>query len=176
MKKRILFLLSILLVLTGCTRIDTYGNNYSGLVNDVLSYNNKYVNNTSIGYKYYLPREIKVIVNKDYNQTFKYLDNYIYLYVDVVSYYYKNKLNLSESNKNHYYYSDIGDSGYIYIDKEEDNYFIKMVYNYAKIECYSRYEDLNKLILYSTIISSVLIIIVKTLALSEKNVLKIKEN
>ena len=153
MRKRLLFLGAILILLTGCTRIDEASDDYQGLINTVLSYDNTYVNNVSVGYKYYLPKGLKVLVNKDYNQTFKYLDNYMYLYVDIVSYYYKNDLNLSDSKNNHYYYSNINNKGYILIDEENsDSYFIKIVYNYAKIECYSNYKDLNKMIVYSMIV------------------------
>ena len=127
MRKKIIFLVVLLFILTGCTKIDTYDNNYGNVINNVLAYNNDYVNNASIGYKYYLPKGIKVIINKDYNQTFKYLDNYMYLYVDVVSYYYKNNLNLKDSNTNHYYYSNINDKGYIVIDNVNDRYFLKIV-------------------------------------------------
>lgn len=153
MKKKILFLVILSLILTGCTKIDTYDTDYASLINNILSYDNNYVNNASIGYKYYLPKGIKVVVNKDYNQTFKYIDNYMYLYVDIVSYYYKNELNLSDKKDNHYYYANIEDKGYILIDKEENNkYFIKIVYNYAKIEAYSDYKDLNSIITYSMIV------------------------
>ena len=152
MRKKIIFLVVLLFILTGCTKIDTYDNNYGNVINNVLAYNNDYVNNASIGYKYYLPKGIKVIINKDYNQTFKYLDNYMYLYVDVVSYYYKNNLNLKDSNTNHYYYSNINDKGYIVIDNVNDRYFLKIVYNYAKIEAYCDSKDLNVMINYAMII------------------------
>ena len=152
MKKRLLLMGISLTLLTGCTPIKASSNDYESLINNILSYNNTYVNSASVGYKYYLPKGLKILENKDYNQTFKYQDNYMYLYVDVVSYYYKNNLNLSDSNTNHYYYSNIGDKGYILIDKEsEDKYFIKIVYNYAKIECYSTANDLNKMLSYGLI-------------------------
>jgi hypothetical protein len=143
---------TLLILLTGCTPIKVSDNNYQTLINNVLAYGNNYNNNASVGYKYYLPRGLKVVDNKDYNQTFKYLDNYIYLYVDIVSYYYKNSLNLSDTTTNHYYYSKINDKGYILIDEEEEGYFLKIVYNYAKIECYSTSKDLNSIITYSMII------------------------
>jgi len=151
MRKKIIFLVILLFILTGCTKIDTYNNDYGKTVDDVLVYKNNYVNNASIGYKYYLPKGIKVMVNKDYNQIFKCLDNYMYLYVDIVSYYYKNNLNLNE-NKNHYYYNNIGDKGYIMVDDMNSKYFVKIVYNYAKMEFYSDYDDLNTMIIYSMII------------------------
>ena len=152
MRKKIIFLAILLFILTGCTEIDNYDNNYENVINNVLSYNNNYVNNASIGYKYYLPKGIKVIINKDYNQKFKYLDNYMYLYVDIVSYYYKNDLNLKDSKTNHYYYANINNKGYIVIDEVDDRYFLKIVYNYAKIEAYSSSKDLNVMISYAMII------------------------
>ena len=153
MKKRLLLVGILLMLLTGCTPIKNNSSNYNALLTSILSYNNKSVNKAAVGYEYYLPKGLKVIKNKDYNQTFEYSHNYLYLYVDIVSYYYKNNLNLSDNSNDHYYYSKLNDKGYILIDKEEENnYFFKIVYNYAKIEAYSTSENLEQLLSYSMIV------------------------
>ena len=78
------------------------------------------------------------------------------MYVDVVSYFYKNSLNYDDSKlENNYYFESInnfGKTGYISITQEDDNYFVKMVYNYAKIEFYTNYNDMAKTINISSII------------------------
>ena len=78
---------------------------------------------------------------------------YIYLYVDVVSYYYQNTINFNEENDyNAYYYRKISNNGYIKITKEDDLYFIKIVYNYAKIEAYTKEKNIEKVLANSMII------------------------
>ena len=111
------------------------------------------------GYKYYLPRGIKIIDKKDYNSKLLSSGNYYYLYVDVISYYHKAELNYS-SDDNLYFSKRIsyqGKEGYVEItESEDDNYFLKIVYNYAKIEAYVNSSFLNNAIYDSIrILSSV---------------------
>lgn len=149
--KKILLPLFIMLLLTGCTRVNKNTKDYVEIVNNILIDNNHNVNTASVGYKYYIPIGVNLVYDSDLNKEFKIKDTKIILYVDIVSYYYKNKLNYEEYNKNIYYYSKIKD-GYISIIKNEDNYYLKMIYNYAKIEAYIKEEDLVDIIAYSTII------------------------
>lgn len=153
MRKTIIILLLIILC-TGCMRIDKEDNK-DLIIEEVL--NSKVTPNTmAMGYKYYLPLGVSKIYDKDYNQKFKYEDNYIYLYVDVVSYFYNNSLNFNEENNiNNYYYYKItnGDkTGYIKITKENDLYLIKILYNYAKIETYVKENEIEKSLANSMII------------------------
>lgn len=153
MRKAIIILLLIILC-TGCMRIDKEDNK-DLIIEEVL--NSKVTPNTmAMGYKYYLPLGVSKIYDKDYNQKFKYEDNYIYLYVDVVSYFYNNSLNFNEENNiNNYYYYKItnGDkTGYIKITKENDLYLIKILYNYAKIETYVKENEIEKSLANSMII------------------------
>ena len=140
MKKKLVLIFLILLMTTGCVRLETT-DNYIDLVNIVLNDNNKVVNKASTGYKYYLPMGVRLVYDNNNNQRFKVENEDIYLYVDVVSYYYKNKLNLMEEEDSYYYAKINHDdkSGYIMINNEnEDEYFLKIVYNYAKIEGYEK--------------------------------------
>ena len=149
--KKILILVFILILCTGCIRVDN-SNNKDIIIDKILE--NKLVSNTtSRGYKYYLPFGVEKIYDKDYNQKFKLDDDYIYLYVDVVSYYYQNTINFNEENDyNAYYYRKISNNGYIKITKEDDLYFIKIVYNYAKIEAYTKEKNIEKVLANSMII------------------------
>ena len=153
--KKTFILLLILVLCVGCTRIDKV-DNLDVIVNKVLENNKKSANTTSIGYKYYLPAGITKFYDKDYNQKFKVEDNYIYLYADIVSYHYKNALNFNDESKDAYYYRQISNNdktGYIKIQKKEnDKYYIKIVYNYAKIESFVEKTKINKILANSMII------------------------
>lgn len=153
--KKTFILLLILVLCVGCTRIDNIENK-DLIVDAVLKNNDKPANTTSFGYKYYLPIGVLKISDKDYNQKFKIDDDYIYMYSDIVSYYYKNSLNFKDDNNNSYYYKEInnnGKTGYIKINKEnDDKYYIKIIYNYAKIESYVEKSEINKILTNSMII------------------------
>lgn len=148
MGRKILLILLILL-LTGCTKIDSNNNDYINIVYNSFS-KNKISNDVGIGYKFYVPRGVRLIKNYDYNQSFLVDDNYIYLYVDIISYYYKSDINYKGKNKNKYYYKNISfnsKKGFISIeDKGNDNYYVNIIYNYAKAEFYSSKKKLNKMI------------------------------
>ena len=155
MKKKFL-LIMVLLLCASCTRVND--KNYDDIVMNVTRNNSNIYNTTSLGYKYYLPLGVSKVYDKDYNQKFKVNDTYMYLYVDIVSYYYKNNLNLSDSDINNCYYyfpikSDDNKIGYVKITKEDnDKYFIKIVYNYAKIESYVNDYEISDILSYSMII------------------------
>ena len=153
--RKIFILLLLMILCTGCIRINK-DDNKDLIIEEII--NNKTTPNTmAMGYKYYLPLGVSKTYDKDYNQKFKYEDNYIYLYVDAVSYFYNNSLNLNEEDDiNSYYYRKITNGsklGYIKITKEEnDLYFIKIVYNYAKIESYVKENQIENILANSMII------------------------
>lgn len=152
MKKFILPLL-ILMLITGCSKIDNNTKEYKDIVNNVLSYNNTSVNTASYGYEYYIPIGVNLTYNGELNKEFKVKNTKFVLYVDIVSYYYKNNLNFNQNDMNYKYYFSKIDNGYISVDKiSEEEYFLKIVYNYAKIESYVKEENLIDIINYSTII------------------------
>ncbi len=153
--KKTFILLLILVLCVGCTRIDNI-ENLDTLVDTIFQSGSQKANTTSLGYKYYLPMGVEKVSDKDYNQKFKVNDNYIYLYADIVSYYYQNALNFTDEDDNCYYYKKInnnGKEGYIKIEKlKSDEYFIKIIYNYTKIEAYTNKPNLNKILTDSMII------------------------
>ncbi len=152
MQKKILLVSILILILSGCMKIDKNSQNYISIINNCL--NTKTISNdVALGYKYYLPKGVKLIQNYDYNQKFSVGQNDLYMYVDINSYYYKSKLKKQTSDN--YYYHKIKKgkkTGYISISKSNNLYFTKIVYNYAKMEFYSNSNDLNNLITLSTII------------------------
>ncbi len=151
MRKKIL-LICFAFFLSGCTRIDET-NQYINLINNSFTTKN-ITNSVSLGYKYYIPRGVKKIHDYDYNQVFLSDETSIYLYVDIISYYYKKELKYKK-NTNDIYYEQIknGDNvGYIEITKNEADYLVNIVYNYSKIEFCTSKEKLNKMITLSSII------------------------
>ena len=158
--KKIIFALVLLITLTGCqvSRIDN--DNYVDIMNNIISLNIKNYNKIGKGYKYYAPKGVARVYSQDYNDVLKRGNNYYYLYVDVVSYYYKMPIEKEEGYSNLYYEGNIlsgKKEGYIQIKEVSDSkLFIKMQYNYAKIETYINERDLNSTITdISYVLSSV---------------------
>ena len=148
MKK--LLLLCFLLLLTGCSvvRIDT--TNIDNIINIVLSKNNNLYNQIGKGYKYYIPRGVSYMDSNDYNDVLYSNGNYYYLYIDVVSYYYKVNKDYIENSEAYYSKKiNINDKfGYLEINKQDNNrYFIEFMYNYSKIEVETDLEDINDVVL-----------------------------
>lgn len=152
-KKRVILLVIIALILTGCTKIDK---NLDTVIGAVMSNEVDSVNTVSTGYELYVPIGVKQLVDNEYNQKFKIKSTYVYLYVDTISYYYKNRLNNEIEKDYNYYYKSIllnGKNGYVGINKiDDDSYFTEIVYNYSKIEFYAGIEDLPVVLSNSLII------------------------
>lgn len=158
--KKIIFLITLLVFFTGCSIKNINSYDINDIIDDALAVEDSVTNVIFDGYKYYLPRGIKIIDKKDYNSKLLSSGNYYYLYVDVISYYHKAELNYS-SDDNLYFSKRIsyqGKEGYVEItESEDDNYFLKIVYNYAKIEAYVNSSFLNNAVYDSIrILSSVI--------------------
>lgn len=134
--KMILVSLVVLLLFTGCSIEDISNNNILKNIDIILSKNIKYSNTNAIGYQYYLPSGINVRRTNDFNQELYSNGVTYYLYADAVSYYYKideeyntfDKAYISKS------LSYNGKKGYIEVNKQDDEYFVEIMFNYAKIE------------------------------------------
>lgn len=147
-----LILICFLLLLCGCTKVSD-NNNYIESVQACLN-NHSITNTVSTGYKYYVPRGVRKVRDYDYNQVLLVDKSYMYLYVDIISYYYDKELTM-ENDNNSFYYQKIdynGKSGYIKIDKKDEEYFLKIVYHYSKIEGYVDEENLTKVVMLSSIV------------------------
>lgn len=155
--KKIILVISLMCLLTGCSivRIDT--SSIDNIVNIVLSKDNKLYNQVGKGYKYYVPRGVSYIDTSEYNDTLYSNGNYYYLYIDIISYYY-NKENVYEINEDAYYSKvfNIDDKqAYLEINESENGkYLIEFSYNYSKIEAMCNYEDINDIVLNSSYILS----------------------
>lgn len=152
MLKKIL-VICLCFLLLGCQKISN-DNNYIGLVNNCLN-DNHMTNDVSLGYQYYVPKGVKKVHDYDYNQVFLVDDTTMYLYVDIVSYFYQKELKNSSLNNDAYYYQPIqfnGKTGYIRITEEEQKYFVSIVYHYSKIEVYTTLQNLPKVVTLASIV------------------------
>ncbi|MDD2490284.1 MAG: hypothetical protein PHY26_03430 [Bacilli bacterium] len=153
----VIFLIAII-ILTGCSIKKMETNDINKIVNIVLSNKSKLFNRVSNGYKYYLPKGIRRVDNKQYNEKLYTGKNIYYFYIDIVSYYYNKKGNY-QINEGAYYskilnYND--KEGYLEINQINDKYFIEMMYNYAKIEALVKEEDIKETIInFSYILGSI---------------------
>lgn len=158
--KKIIFLFTLLVFFTGCSVKNINDYEINDVIDKALSSSDNVTNVVLSGYKYYLPRGIKIVDKKANNSKLVSSDgNYYYLYVDIVSYYHKTKLNYS-INDSLYFSKKISyneNEGYIEVDKRDDGtFFLTMVYNYSKIETCVKEEFLNTAIYDSIkILSSV---------------------
>lgn len=133
MKKVIIFIF-VMLMVTGCSinRLNT--DSLDSIVDTVLSQKVKLSNRISKGYKYYLPKGVKLLEYNEYNGKLYSSSITYYLYVDIVSYHYKVKTDNKVSGVNSYYYKKLDDNGYVNVIEIDGKYFVNYQYNYAKME------------------------------------------
>lgn len=149
MKKVIVLLSMVVLFLSGCSveRLDStdLGSNIKILLSEKIDIYNQYFD----GYKYYVPKGMKLIDRDEYNAKFLDKDgNKYYLYVDAISYYHKTENTYMVNDKIHYSnkleYN--GKTGYINIEKVDDKYFVQFMFNYAKMEAYVPEDNLTAVV------------------------------
>ena len=153
MKKRILLIPLILFLTSGCVNINKVSKDE--LIDTIIADKHNLYNHINKGYKYYLPRGLKSEKVDEFNDVIKGVDVDYYLYVDLVSY--ENKIDiLYEENEEHYYSKifEYGEDkkGIIDINKKDDKYIVKTIYNYATIEAKCSEEKINDVITDSLII------------------------
>ena len=154
MKKYLILFLT--LMLSGCSVVRINTNSLDTIVDVVLSKNNTLYNKDGQGYKYYIPNGVTHIDTDDLSHTLYYKGEYLYLYVDIVSYYYKKDI---KYKKNDYaYFSKKIDNndktGYVEVIKKDDLYHVNFYYNYARIEALVTEDNLSNTILNATYILS----------------------
>ncbi len=158
MKKKLILVTIMLLTLTGCTNLNNMS--IDELTSTLLSTDNTLANNVFDGYKYYIPKGLKLDTKDEYNAVL--LDennNRYYFYIDVISYYNEEQLDY-EVNKDAYYSKELiyNDTiGYLEITEIGKNgyYFIEYMYNYGKFEAYVKENELESAIInMSSVLSS----------------------
>ena len=154
MKKLFIFMLFIFLF-TSCS-IKKVNISKTEIIDTILKNEKKLSNKVSMGYKYYLPKEVSLVGRRDYNEIFYSKGENYSLYVDVVSYYNKIKLDYTE-NKEAYYSKKLNYNdreGYIEITKIKDKYFVEMMYYYSKIEALVDEKNIDETVLNASYILS----------------------
>ncbi len=157
MKKKILILFFFLFLSCGCSTIEqeSYDDILSMAMNSRVSSSNVY----RAGYKYYLPKGMRIFYQEGSNEIFGYQDTRYYMYVDRVSYYHR--IHEDYMKKVDVVYSEPLKKdnlfGYIEIKNTQNNkYFVEIMYNYAKIEVIVEKDRVNKAIAYAiSILSSI---------------------
>jgi hypothetical protein len=164
LKKFLIIILSIF-ILTGCTSINNYSSStkeefdtsFNSLLEEIVDSKYEIYNNFQKGYKYYVPKNMGVTYEKEYNTKISDSKYNYYFYVDVVSYY-NRVIENYEVNDNAFYSSVINHKdkfGYIEINFiSNDRYLLEIMYNYAKIEVMVDKSDLNETLANSLIILS----------------------
>ncbi|HHT38596.1 MAG TPA: hypothetical protein GXZ95_04195 [Mollicutes bacterium] len=155
MKRNFVLLLVSLIFLTGCTIEQQNIKDIDKMVATILGKKLNLYNQISNGYKYYLPRGLRVIDNTSYNEKIYSKGNTYYLYVDVVSYQFKRDLTYDENDKA-YLSKKLNynkNKGYLEITKTNNNlYFVEMMYNYGKIEALVPKNDIPETVINASYI------------------------
>lgn len=148
MKHRLIkhiFCLSVILLLSGCSIVYINGQSIDEIVDTILKEDTNLKTVSLEGYSYYLPQGVNLKSSRNLNSILYYNHNKMYLYVDLISYHHEIP-NTYEENDSYYSkklnYND--KSGYLEINKLENEYFIEFMYNYSKIEAYVKENDINK--------------------------------
>ena len=156
--KKIVLLFALLLLFTGCSVSNLSDNEIDDLIDKTINYKTRKPNNYYPGYKYYIPRGFTLVNKKENNHILMSNGDYYYLYVDVISYFNKEKLDTTFDNNLYFSkkisYNDI--DGYIKIGQPDDDkeYFVEIMYNYSRIQAYVKEENLEYCIKNSIIILS----------------------
>ena len=142
--KKIFVALLMMVLLTGCVKVSD--KSVSDLFETILYVDNNLSNTYMEGYSFYLPQGLKIINKSDYNLVIQDNNQKYYLYIDTIAYHY-NTDNLYNENNLHFYskkFNYNNKKGYVDIIDNGNNYFVVIMYNYAKIEAYIDKESFNE--------------------------------
>ena len=144
--KKILMILSLAFLVSGCSMVTIEDQSFDEILHSVIQEDFQLENVSLEGYSYYLPKGVLLKRSSSLNSELYYNHRKMYLYVDVYSYYHKVDFTY-EVNPDSYYSQAIdlyGKKGYLEITQISTNYFVEFMYNYAKVEAYVDEEDLKK--------------------------------
>ena len=135
--KKLIFLLTLIVFLTGCTVTNINDENLTSLIKDAIEEKNNDYTEIYNGYKLKIPQGMKIVGKNDYNSKLIFNEDTYYLFIDIISKYYKQEISYTE-NKDSYLSMNINydkKKGYIEINENEDGkYEVVAEYNYAKLE------------------------------------------
>lgn len=157
MKKKLIILI-LPFILSGCMIIQDSNKDYASMIQNIISSESTLTNTQMLGYKYYLPADVHQVSKKDFNEELSIKGTRAYLYVDLISYYYQKEENYNSTLEGNYYKQKFeyqNKKGSISVNKESnDEIYLEIIYNYAKIELYTKEDNLTDMVLKSIIILS----------------------
>ncbi len=144
MIKKILIIICVFM-LCGCNTLNINKLTLNEIVDASINKEIKDYNVNNKGYRYLLPTEFSVFKDEDFVQELTSHNSIYYLNVDIVSYYYKNKIQTEHDLNDYEYFTfESGEkTGYLRIRKNNDYFFVELCYNYAIIEVEVKMEDLR---------------------------------
>lgn len=144
-KKKLLAIIICVFFLVGCNTTNINNLSLTQIVDVSLEEENKAYNTNNKGYRYYLPTEFEIIKDDDYVQILNSHGNTYYLNINIVSYYYKNKITTEHKLDDYEYYTfESNDkTGYLRITQNNEDFFVELCYNYAIIEVEVEEDDLK---------------------------------
>lgn len=143
MNKKIVILICLFFLISGCA-LNINEMSYEDIV-EMNTGENNLSNVNGIGYKYYLPVNFSLYKEDGYNQTLLSGNNFYYMNVDVVSYFYKKNIKADHNANDYVYYTfnKNNKDGYLKITKNNNYFFVELCYNYAIIEVEVKEKDLK---------------------------------
>ncbi len=150
MAKKLSVILIILILSTGCATLKE--ESYESILNTTMNSNVSVTNTYRAGYKYYLPKGMRNLSHEGSNEILALNNDIYYMYVDRVSYYNKVEKDYEQNSDAVYSKSLQKDNlfGYIEIkNAANEQYFIEIMYNYAKIEVIVDKDKANEAIAYA---------------------------
>ena len=141
-----------MLFISGCQTINK--TSIDDIIN-VFASDIKRVNIYRTGYSYYIPTGLSVSDYSLYNEVLETDNLTFYFYIDLISYY--NKVQFEyKKNEDAYYSTSLKKDdkfGYLEINlKENDQYLIEIMFNYAKIEVMVDKSDIKEALSYAVAI------------------------
>lgn len=153
--KKIILLCMLVFFLTGCVSIKQ--DNISSIISKALNTSVQTKNVNRNGYRYYVPRGLKVKTSNSFNEIITNNEFMFYLYVDIVSFNNKTDFSYNINDKAYFskfFYKD-NKKGFVEINNyKNDQYIIEIMYNYAKIEVIGYEDDINNIVSYAIVILS----------------------
>ncbi len=145
--KKLILLVVVLLITTGCENINSLS--LDEVVTVATENKMEIYDQHRQGFKYYVPRGMRVTSYEGYNEILTDSTYTYYLYLDVIGF--MNKTITDYEIDESVYYSNTIDFhdkfGYIEIKNiEEEKYLVEIIYNYAKIEVLVNKIDINSVV------------------------------
>ena len=144
--KKLVLVLALVILFTGCEVKNITDKDINDVIESTLKNDAQGANNNFKGYKYYVPRGFSLQNKKGDNHVLLSNGDYYYLYVDIVSYYHRQNVEVTFDN-DLYFSKKIsynGIDGYVKVKSlEKDIYYIEVYYNFSKIEANVKKENLN---------------------------------